>query len=125
MIKDYHGSRNLKSRLAYENNELIGFAEMTPEWSSGHRIVVIEKFRIALLSVPGVTSVTFHPKGHKTTQGNIGDHFQHHNFVVTSNKTGNHWIEFELTRHQHVQAEVFTVSACFKQPKKLLSLIHI
>ena len=119
MIKDYHVSRILKSRLAYENNELIGFAEMTPEWSSGQKNVVVDKFKKALLSVPGVTSVRFHPKGHKTVQNNIGNHFQHHNSVVTSNKTGNHWIEFELTRHQHAQAKVFTVAACFKQPKKL------
>ena len=118
MLEDYHGSRNQRSRLAYENNELIGFAEMTPEWSSGKKILVIDKFKRALLSVPGVTSVRFHPKGNKALQLNKGNHYQHHNFVVTSKKTGNRWIEFELTRNQHVQKDIFTVSACIKQPKK-------
>ena len=84
MLEDYHGSRNQRSRLAYENNELIGFAEMTSDWSSGAKIKVIDKFKKALLSVPAVTSVGYHPKGNKTLQNNKGNHYRHHNFVVTS-----------------------------------------
>ena len=88
MLKHYHGSRNERSRLAHENNELIGFAEMTSDWSRGANIQVIDKFKKALLSVSGVTSVVYHPKGNKASQNNKGNHYQDHNFVVTSKKLG-------------------------------------
>lgn len=106
-------------RFAYENTALAGFAEMTPEWSYGLPTDVIRKFRQALLAVDGITLVQLHPKGTKAEQKNIGDHYQDQNFAVYTYKTGTHWMEFELTRKDHMTgADNFTVTACFKLPKR-------
>ena len=121
----YMGSRKEKARFQYEKTKLAGFVEMSHEWSTAKNAsTVITKFRQALLAVPGVTKVQRHPKGSKVQQGNIGNHFQDHNFVVSSEKTGDRWIEFELTRFTHAAGQPddwnYTVSACFKPPQKHL-----
>ena len=58
-------------RWSYENTDIQGFVEMTPEWSGGAPPAVIEKFRQALLAVPGVIRVEMHPLGSKEKQGNM------------------------------------------------------
>ena len=113
---EYEGSRNKRQRYTYNETSWSGFIELTPAFSVGPPADVIRNFRIALLEVPGVTQVALHPKGNKTQQGNFGSHYQHHNFVVTTRKTQRKWIEFELTRHNHMNAGPFTVSAMFKTP---------
>ena len=96
---------------------VAGFIEMASEWSQGSPHAVIRKFRHALLAVPGVTQVTLHPEGTKKQQNNGGSHYQEHNFVVYTEKSGEHWMEFELTRNDHTSGNYnFTVIACFKQP---------
>ena len=96
-----------------------GFIEMTSEWSQDSPHAVIRKFRHALLAVPGVTQVTLHPEGTKKQQNNGGSHYQEHNFVVYTEKSGQHWMEFELTRNDHMSGNYnFTVTACFKQPRR-------
>ena len=49
---------------------------------------VIRKFRHALLAVPGVTQVTLYPEGTKKQQNNGDSHYQEHNFVVYTEKSG-------------------------------------
>lgn len=106
-------------RFEYENITLAGFIEMSPEWSQDSPKVVIRKFRHALLAVPGITQVKLHPEGTKKQQNNGGSHYQEHNFVVYTETTGQHWMEFELTRNDHMSGEHnFTVTACFKQPRR-------
>ena len=112
----------LQVRYAYEKTDIQGFIEMTPEWSAGDKKDVIRKFRQALLAVPGVTQVRMHPLGSKTTQGNMGNHYQDHNFAVYTKESGTKYLEFELTRNHHLDsASTFTVSALFKMPPKHLA----
>ena len=95
------------------------FIEMSSEWSQDSPHAVIRKFRHALLAVPGVTQVTLHPEGTKKQQNNGGSHYQEHNFVVYTEKIGQHWMEFEVTRNDHMSGEHnFTVTARFKQPRR-------
>ncbi len=114
----YEGSRLVKVRYKYEKDSWAGFIEMSREWSEGPSIHVIRKFRQALLAVPDTTAVRLHPKGNKTVQNNIGNHYQDHNFVVTTKRTGSTYIEFELTRNGHTKhpTQNFTVTAMFKGP---------
>ena len=94
---------------------------MTPEWSGGAPPAVIEKFRQALLAVPGVIRVEMHPLGSKEKQGNIGNHYQPHDFAVYTVDSGKKYLEFELTRNRHLDSiPIFTVSALFKMPPKHL-----
>ena len=72
-----------------------GFMEMASEWSQDSPHAVIRKFRHALLGVPGVTKVALQ-------QNNGGSHYQENNFVVYTEKSGQHWMEFELTRNDHM-----------------------
>ena len=96
-----------------------GFIEMASEWSQDSPHAEIRKFRHALLAVPGVTQVTLHPECTKKQQNNGGSHYQEHNFVVYTEKSGRHWMEFELTRNDHMSGDHnFTVTACFKQPRR-------
>ena len=109
-------------RFAYQNTDGAGFVEMSHEWSAGTPSDVITKFRQALLAVKGVTQVDRHPKGSKTEQNNPGNHYQEHTFVVNTQVTGDRvFIEFELTRHNHIvgiteESSKYTVTACFRKP---------
>ncbi len=105
-------------RFKYEKTYLAGFVEMTQEWSQGQNKDVTRKFRRALLSVPGVTKVVFHPKGDNKQQRNFGNHYQEHNLAFSSQKKGTEaWMEFELTRDNHIDGDsIFTVTACFRLP---------
>ena len=71
-----------------------------------------------MLAFPDVTQVTRHPAETKTFQGNPGNHYQERNFVVATERTGTHYIEFELTRNDHMKDPdaPFTVTAMFKGP---------
>ena len=107
-----------QARSEDENITLAGFIEMSPQWSQGSPKDVIRNFRHALLAVPGITQVTSHPEGTKRQQNIKGNHYQVHNFVVFTEKTGTHWIEFELKENDHKSEDHnFTVTACFKQPR--------
>ena len=87
-VADYGGSRSGRARYNYKDTSWAGFIEMTPSWSAGDADDVIRKFRHALLAVPGVTQVARHPAGTKSEQGNHGNHYQEHNFVVGTTETG-------------------------------------
>ena len=90
---------------------------MTQDWSQGEPQAVIDKFRQALLAVPGVIRVDYHPLGTKVEQGNVGNHFQPHNFALSSSASGKRFLEFELSRHNHDdKALKFTVTALFEKP---------
>ena len=96
-----------------------GFIKMSSEWSQDSPHAVIHKFRQALLAVLGVTQVTLHPEGTKKQQNNGGSHYQEHNFVVYTEKSRHIWMEFELTRNDHMCGNYdFTVTAYFKQPRR-------
>ena len=93
-----------------------GFLEMSLEWSHDSPHAVILKLRHALLLTPGVTQVTLRPEGTKKQHNNGGGHYQEHKFVVYIQKSGQHWMEFELTRNDRMSGENNrTVTACFKQ----------
>jgi len=83
---------------------------------------VIEAFRQSLTAVRGVDRVDLHPKGSKTQQGNVGEHYQKHNFAVypAARDRPDTFIEFQLTRHQHSRSGPFTVSATYKNPPPAL-----
>ena len=125
MAAPYEGSRLKKVRYAYENTDIQGFIEISPEWSVGNSKDVIIKFRQALLAAPGVTQVSLHPLGSKEDQNNIGNHYQAHNFAVYTENSGKRFLEFELTRFNHqTAADNFTVSALFKLPPAQLARMH-
>ena len=70
-----------------------------------------------LEGVRGVDSVGLHPKGSKADQGNDSEnHYQAHNFWVTSSVYPSVGMEFALSRHQHSKdtCKAFTVTALFK-----------
>jgi len=113
---DYQGSRKKKMRYEYSGDTWAAFIEWTPRASHGLPSEVIESFRQSLTAVPGVMKVELHPKGSKHDQGNPGNHYQDHNFAVYSNKLPNTYMEFELTRNQHMENRPFTVSAMYKNP---------
>jgi len=118
--QDYQGSRTKKQRFEYSDGSVAAFIELSPQHSRGLPEDVIERFRQSLIAVPGVDRVELHPKGSKATQGNHGEHYQAHNFAVFSKQNSNSFMEFELTRHQHMETEPFTVTALFKTPKPSL-----
>ena len=105
-------------RFKYEKTDLAGFVEITQKWSQGKNTDVIRKFWHDLLAVRGVSKALFHPKGDKKQQRNFGNHYQEHNFAVFTEKTGTEaWMEFELTRNNHIDGDSnFTVTACFRLP---------
>ena len=112
---DYSGSRRRRARY-----ECGGFIELSPAASAGEPEMVVTAFRQSLTAVPGVDRVDLHPKGSKTHQGNLGNHYQDHSFAVFSLKNPKVFIEFELTRHQHINEKPFTVTARYKNPIKAL-----
>ena len=62
-----------------------------------------------------------HPLGSKEKQGNIGNHYEPHDFAVYTVDSGKKMLEFELTRNRHLDSiPIFTVSALFKMPSKHL-----
>ena len=111
----YPGSRRRRARYACG-----GFIELSPAASAGKPEMVVNAFRQSLTAVRGVDRVELHPKGSKTQQGNHGKHYQDHNFAVFSSKNPKVFMEFELTRHQHMDKEPFTVTALYKNPIKPL-----
>ena len=115
-LGDYGGSRSERARYNCKDTSWSGFVEMTPDWSIHVPHDVIRKFRHALLAVPDVTQVDRHPAGTKSFQGDPGDHYQEHNFVVTTKRTEGHYIEFGLTRNDYMKDPdaPFTVTAMFK-----------
>jgi hypothetical protein len=115
--QNYKGSRRVKARFAYSDESLAGFIEMSGAYSYKAPEVVIQRFRESLEAVSGVVKVALHPKGSKTTQGNAGNHYQEHNFMVHSEKLPNTGIEMEISRHTHWEQGTYTVTALFKQPR--------
>jgi len=111
----YPGSRRRRARYACG-----GFIELSPAASAGRPEMVVNAFRQSLTAVRGVDRVELHPKGSKTQQGIHGKHYQDHNFAVFSSKNPKVFIEFQLTRHQHMDKEPFTVTAMYKNPIKAL-----
>ena len=110
----YGGSRRQKARFSYTAESMAGFIELAAAHSRGPKHERVETFRQDLLAVPGVESVSDHPKGPK---GPSGDHFQERSFFVRSRLSGNASIEFGLTRHGHMKEGAnrpFTVSAYFR-----------
>jgi len=115
---NYPGSRQKRARY----NSSSAFIELTPAASAGEPKTVIEAFRQSLTAVRGVDRVDLHPKGSKTQQGNVGEHYQEHNFAVypAARDRPNTFIEFQLTRHLHSSSGPFTVSATYKNPPPAL-----
>ena len=79
--------------------------------------LAVDEWKEILESVPGVNRVILHTKGSKEQQGNTGNHYQKHNFLVFSSAypSSAGW-EFELSRHPHSKDPQlrFTVTALFK-----------
>jgi len=115
---NYPGSRQKRARY----NSSSAFIELTPAASAGEPETVIEAFRQSLTAVRGVDRVDLHPKGSKTQQGNVGEHYQKHNFAVypAARDRPDTFIDFQLTRHQHSRSGPFTVSATYKNPPPAL-----
>ena len=72
----------------------------------------------------GVDQVRWHPKGSKADQGNHGDHYQPHNFMVHSKLFPGKDMEFELSRHLHMKdpTKPFTITAMFRETAEELYL---
>ena len=98
-------------RFEYQNTDLVGFVEKTSDWFDGTKSAVITKFCQALPAVRGVTKVMKHPKGDKVFQNHKGDHYQDHNFVVSTERIKDDRIEFELIRHNHMTCRVGLLQA--------------
>ena len=108
------------------SGDLLIFRGVCSIWFVSQPLVkaraVIEAFRQSLTAVRGVDRVDLHPKGSKTQQGNVGEHYQEHNFAVypAARDRPNTFIEFQLTRHLHSSSGPFTVSATYKNPPPAL-----
>ena len=103
------GSRKLSHRLGYQESSTGGRIELDGR-------LEVDKWKELLESVPGVNRVIFHTKGSKEQQGNTGNHYQKHNFLVFSSAYPSLGWEFELSRHPHSKDPQlrFTVTALFK-----------
>ena len=116
---EYPGSRAKRQRYGYNEKSASFFIELMPAASCGDPSVVIASFRQSLLEVPGVRRVDWHPAGSKEQQGNVGNHYQAHNFAVYSHEDPKIFLEFELTRNNHMADMTnrsFTVTAMYKNP---------
>jgi hypothetical protein len=104
------GSRKLSHRLGYQESSTGGRIELDGR-------LEVDQWKVLLKKVPGVKRVIFHTKGSKHQQGNTGNHYQKHNFLVFSSAypSSAGW-EFELSRHPHSKDPHlrFTVTALFK-----------
>jgi hypothetical protein len=109
---EYQGSRKSKARYAYSDKSRSGFIELHPE-----HVILPAHFKEWLMKVQGVHDVILHPRGSKMAQGNMGNHYQEHNFHVYSKLWPAQPMEFELTRNLHSNGPKlpYTISAMFKE----------
>ena len=103
------GSRKSSHRLGYQESSTGGRIELDGR-------LEVDEWKELLESVPGVNRVILHTKGSKEQQGNTGNHYQKHNFLVFSSAYPSLGWEFELSRHPHSKDPQlrFTVTALFK-----------
>ena len=114
-MKTVQSTRRAAARYRYSVGSASGFIEVVGLLSP-------DELKRRLLEVPCVIGVQAHHKGSKTSQGNIGDHWQETNwevFVHGYKKT----LEFEVTKNDHM-SEIATRglpptrTVMFKDPQK-------
>ena len=104
------GSRREKQRYSYQRSSTSGFIELNSR-------LEVDAWKVLLEGVRGVDSVGPLPKGSKADQGNDSEnHYQAHNFWVSSSVYPSVGMEFELSRHQHSKDTrgKSTITALFK-----------